>query len=278
MNLQHIANNIRLETFKAITNAGGGHFGGCMSEIEILTVLYFSEMRIDPQNPLMEDRDRFILSKGHGGPGLYATLAERGFFPKEWLKELDKNGSRLPKHIDRFKLPGLDVSSGALGQGLSIATGMALAAKLDRKALRVYVLMGDGECNEGQIWEAAMTAAKYKLDNLTGIIDVNRAQVDGMCADVMPTAPMVSRWESFGWNTIQVDGHDTGALQAAFQRARSTAGKPSIIIAATIKGKGISFMEDNYRWHSGSLSPEQYNTAVAELEGRSGACQAIKQE
>jgi transketolase len=266
--LSAIANNIRLKTFKAIANAGGGHFGGSLSEIEILTVLYFSEMHIDPRNPALDSRDRFILSKGHGGPGLYVTLAERGFFPEEWLSELDKNGSRLPKHIDRFKLPGLDVSSGALGQGLSVAAGMALAARLDGHDLRVYVLMGDGECDEGQVWEAAMAASKYQLDHLVAIVDRNGCQVDGDCGDVMPTESLAAKWAAFGWQVFQADGHDVRDLQDAFGRARIQAGRPSLIIASTIKGKGVSFMEGCFQWHSGSLTPDQYRLALSELESR----------
>jgi transketolase len=266
--LAAIANKIRLETFKAIAHAGGGHFGGSLSESEILAVLYFSEMNIDPCQPDMAGRDRFILSKGHGGPGLYTTLALRGFFPKEWLAELDKNGSRLPKHIDRFKLPGLDVSSGALGQGLSVATGMALAARLDGSSLRIYTVMGDGECNEGQVWEAGMTAAKYHLDNLAAIIDQNGGQVDGACCAVMPTESLEAKWSAFGWQVFQADGHNVHDLQSALAKARECRGRPSMIIASTIKGKGVSFMESQYQWHSGSMTPEQYRQALSELERR----------
>lgn len=265
--LQKKANKIRLNTFKAISNAGGGHFGGSLSESEILTVLYFKEMRIDPNNPQMEDRDRFVISKGHGGPGLYATLAERGFFPKELLGELDKNGSRLPKHVDRLKLPGIDTSSGALGQGLSIGVGMAISSKIDSKDVRVYVLMGDGECDEGQIWEAAMSASKFQLDNLVGLVDRNFLQVDGTCEEIMPTEPLSKKWEAFGWHVACVDGHSVSEISKALNNARKIKGKPCVIIANTVKGKGVSFMEGSCAWHSGNLSPEQYEIAIEELEG-----------
>lgn len=264
--LKKTADKIRMTIFTAIAQAGGGHFGGVLSEIEILTVLYFSELKIDPKNPGKKDRDRFVLSKGHGGPGLYATLAERGFFPKEWLKELDKSGSRLPKHVDRFKLPGIDISSGALGQGLSAGVGMALAAKLDSTGVRVYVLLGDGECDEGQVWEAVMTASKYRLDNLVAIIDNNRLQVDGPCGEVMPNEPMKERWKAFGWETKTADGHNTGEISAALKAAREIKGKPVVIIARTVKGKGISYMEGKYEWHSGKVSEEQFKQGVKELK------------
>jgi len=270
VDLQQTAHRIRQITFETIAKAGGGHFGGSLSVVEILTVLYFKVMRIDPQRPEMDERDRFVLSKGHGGPALYVTLAERGFFPKAWLSELDRAGGRIPKHVDRLKLPGsgIDVSSGALGQGLSVGAGMARAVKMDKRDTRVYVVMGDGECNEGQIWEAAMTAAKYKLDNLMGFVDRNQMQVDGASADVMPLEPFVSKWEAFGWNTLSVDGHDTQALLSAIDRARATEGKPSVIIANTIKGRGISYMENRPEWHSGSLTEEQLKIGKADLDGK----------
>jgi transketolase len=265
--LQGIAAKIRLATFQAIAQAGGGHFGGSLSVIEILTALYFSALRIDPNNPQAHDRDRLVLSKGHGGPALYATLAEKGFFPKAWLSQLDTNGGRLPKHVDRLKVPGVDVSSGALGQGLSVAVGMALAAKLDSLDTRIYVVMGDGECNEGQIWEAAMAASKYALCNVTGIVDLNRAQVDGFSCDVMPLAPFAEKWQAFGWSVLTVDGHDIEQIVSAIEQAKKTIERPTVIMAHTIKGKGVSFMEGRYEWHSGPVTREQYKSAISDLEG-----------
>lgn len=267
-NLRQRADEIRLTTFKAISNAGGGHYGGSLSECEILTVLYFKHMNINPQEPEDPGRDRFILSKGHGGPGLYATLALRGYFPASRLDELDKDGSCLPKHIDRTKLVGIDVSCGSLGQGLSIGNGMALAARLDGDALRIYVLMGDGECDEGQVWEAAMTAAKYHLDNITAIVDCNKAQVDGMTENVMPLGDLRQKWSAFGWNVICVDGHDVDLLDRAIADAKRCAGKPTVVLADTVKGKGVRFMEGNYGWHANKCSAEQVVEATRMLASR----------
>ena len=266
--LQHKAAEIRLATFKAIASAGGGHFGGCMSEIEILTTLYFAVMKVDPSRPAWDDRDRFVLAKGHGGPALYVILSDLGFFPKEWLAELDRSGSRLPKHIDRLKLRGIDYSSGPLGQGLSVGVGMALGARLDQKTYKTYVVMGDGECNSGQVWEAAMTASKYGLDNLIAFVDRNGCQIDGKSDDVMPMEPLDDKWRSFGWNVLSIDGHNVAQILEALEQAANASNKPTMIIARTLKGKGISFMEDRYEWHSGKLSPQQCETAIAELERR----------
>jgi transketolase len=268
--LEKTVSSIRRTTFKIIAEAGGGHFGGSLSVVDILTVLYFEVMNIDPADPEMEDRDRFILSKGHGGPALYCTLAERGFFPKNLLSELDKNGGRIPKHVDRLLFPnsGIDASSGALGQGLSVGVGMAISLKRDKRTNRVYVVMGDGECNEGQIWEAAMTAAKYKLDNLTGFVDRNVMQVDGNSNDVMPLEPFADKWAAFGWNTLAVDGHNVSELIDACNKAKNTKGKPTVIIANTIKGKGVSFMENRFEWHSGSISKEQLEIGLKDLDER----------
>jgi transketolase len=268
--MQKIANKLRKNVFVAIANAGGGHFGGCLSVIEILTALYFKVLRINPHDPSMVNRDRVILSKGHAGPTLYVILAEIGFFPKEWLCELDQDGSRLPKHIDRLKTPGVDYSSGALGQGLSVGVGMALAAKLNKTDIRVYVVLGDGECNEGQVWEAASTASKYELDNLTAIIDRNRMQVDGLSDDVMPIEPFEDRWRAFGWHTLSVNGHDIDDLLIGIEEARKTRCKPTAIIARTIKGKGVSFMEGDYSWHSGKLTDEQYRIGIDDLQRLDG--------
>ncbi len=266
MTLQQTANHARLTCFQALVKAGGGHFGGSLSEMDILTTLYFDEMNIDPENPRMHERDRFILSKGHGGPGVYTTLALRGYFPVERLSEIDKNGSDMPKHVNRLKLAGVDVSSGSLGQGLSVGNGMALAAKIDGTSQRVYVLMGDGELDEGQVWEAAMTSAKNKLDNIVAIIDRNRYQVDGSNEEIMPLQSVEEKFKAFGWNTISCNGHSTDELQAAFKKARETKGVPSVIVADTIKGKGVSFMENTHLWHSGSVNAEQAEQGKRELE------------
>ena len=264
--LREIANKIRRTVFKTLYLAGGGHFGGCLSIIEVLTALYFKILKVDPKNPLWEERDRVILSKGHAGPALYVTLAEKGFFPKEWLSELDKSGGRLPKHVDRFKVPGVDISSGALGQGLSIGVGMALSAKLDLKSINVYVIMGDGECNSGQIYEAAMSASKYQLDNLIGIVDRNHLQVDGTSEEVMPLEPFDLKWKSFGWNVIPVEGNSISAILDAVKIAQSTRGRPSVLIAETVKGKGVSFLENCVKWHAGSITKEQFEIGVCDLE------------
>lgn len=261
--LQDIANEIRRLTFWAIAEAGGGHFGGSLSCIEILTAMYFSVMQIDPADPDWLERDRFVLSKGHSGPALYCTLAKRGFFPVEYLRELDKNGTALPKHADR-KVKGVEISTGSLGQGLSYGCGMALAAKIDKKGYFTYVLLGEGECNSGQIWEAAMTASKYQLDNLIAVVDRNRLQIDGSNEEVMPLEPFLEKWTSFGWEADKVDGHDIEAIREKLLKAK-TSSKPAVIIADTIKGKGISFMEDALAWHSSKIDTEQYKKGKIEL-------------
>lgn len=264
--LANIANQIRIYTFNAITKAGGGHYGGCLSLAEILTVLYFEIMNIDPKNPKDEKRDRFILSKGHGGPALYATLARRGYFPLSSLDELDVPLSKFPKHIDRLKLDSIEVSSGALGQGLSIAVGMCISLKQQKRSNLVYIVLGDGECDSGQIWEAAMSASKYHLNNLIAIVDDNSCQLDGSTQDVMPLEPFEDKWKSFGWNTYVVDGHNIKSLIDSINDAKSEKNKPSVIIAKTIKGKGISFMENDHWWHAGTLSEEQLEKCLRELE------------
>lgn len=267
--LEEVSRKLRLETFKAIAAAGGGHFGGSLSEIEILTALWFKELRVDPLNPRWEGRDRFILSKGHGGPGLYVMLAERGFFPKEWLSELDKSGGHLPKHVD-LGIPGIDISSGSLGQGLSVAVGMALASRIDGSDRRIYVVMGDGECDEGQVWEGAMAAVKYGLDSICAIIDRNRVQVDGTCAEIMPNDPFVDKWRAFGFHVLHIDGHDVEAVSAAMETAKTVKGVPTMIVADTIKGKGVSFMENEIGWHGKAPDADQTSQAVAELEALLG--------
>lgn len=262
------AQELRRKTFETIYRAGGGHFGGSLSAIEILTTLYYDVMQTRPQEPDWPDRDRFILCKGHAGPPLYVILADLGFIDGERIKELDQNGGSLPKHVDRLKVQGIDYSSGPLGQGLSVACGMAAAAKLDGKDLYVYALLGDGELDEGQVWEAAMTAAHYHMDHLIAIVDRNCNQIDGTTEDVMALEPLTDKWESFGWHVQTIDGHDTAAIRRAIDTAKAVPGKPSVIIANTIKGKGISFMENQYKWHSGQITEEQFAQGLKDLEGR----------
>ena len=266
MNLNQKAQELRRKTFETIYRAGGGHYGGSLSCIEILTVLYYKAMQVRPYDPQWEARDRFILAKGHAGPPLYVILADLGFIDPARLPELDQNGGSLPKHVDRLKVQGIDYSSGPLGQGLSVACGMACSAKLDKKNLNIYVLLGDGELDEGQVWEAAMTANHYKLDNLIAIVDRNRNQIDGSTEQVMALEPLADKWASFGWYVQTVNGHDTAALLTAINNAKNTTGKPSVIIADTIKGKGVSFMENQYKWHSGQITEEQYVQALHDLE------------
>lgn len=260
------AQELRRRTFETIYNAGGGHYGGSLSAIEIMTVLYYDVMNIDRKNPNREDRDRFILAKGHAGPPLYVILADLGIIDSARLAELDQNGGSLPKHVDRLKVQGIDYSSGPLGQGLSVACGMAAAAKQDGKDLYVYTLLGDGELDEGQVWEAAMTAGHYKLDHLIAFVDRNRNQIDGTTEDVMTLEPLADKWAAFGWHVQVIDGHDTDAIKAAVEAAKAVAGRPSVIIANTVKGKGISFMENQYKWHSGQITPEQFAIGCKDLE------------
>lgn len=260
------AQELRRRTFETIYNAGGGHYGGSLSAIEIMTVLYYDVMNIDRKNPNWEDRDRFILAKGHAGPPLYVILADLGIIDSARLAELDQNGGSLPKHVDRLKVQGIDYSSGPLGQGLSVACGMAAAAKQDGKDLYVYTLLGDGELDEGQVWEAAMTAGHYKLDHLIAFVDRNRNQIDGTTEDVMTLEPLADKWAAFGWHVQVIDGHDTDAIKAAVEAAKAATGRPSVIIANTIKGKGISFMENQYKWHSGQITPEQFAIGCKDLE------------
>jgi transketolase len=266
--LQSVANLIRKKTFATIHHAGGGHFGGTLSAVELLTVLYYRFLRHDPKDPDLATRDRFILGKGHAGPVLYVVLAERGFFPQEWLTELDQGGGHLPKHVDRLKVPGIEYSSGPLGQGLSVAVGMALAAKLDKLDNKIYVLLGDGECDEGQNWEAAMTASQHKLDNLVVMVDRNNCQIDGPTDCVMGLEPFSQKWEAFGWQTQTIDGHNIAVIENAIKTAHTVKGRPSVIIANTVKGKGVSFMENRYEWHSGAITEEQFQIGQAKLESR----------
>ncbi|WP_103895599.1 transketolase [Caloramator fervidus] len=269
--LKEIALTLRKDIIKMLTESGSGHPGGSLSAVEILTALYFSEMRIDPNNPRWEDRDRFVLCKGHAAPVLYAALAERGFFDKKHLSTLRKLGSILQGHPNMNDTPGVDMSTGSLGQGLSVANGMALAGKLDNKDYRVYALLGDGEIEEGQVWEAAMTAAHYKLDNLTAFLDHNGLQIDGPVSEVMNVEPVDEKFKAFGWHVIVIDGHDFEQIFKAIDEAKATKGKPTIIIANTIKGKGVSFMENVVGWHGTAPNKEQCEKALAELGGDTNA-------
>ncbi|NLI91071.1 MAG: transketolase [Peptococcaceae bacterium] len=265
--IEEMARKIRIDIIQMLAAAKSGHPGGSLSAADILAVLYFKEMRVDPENPHWPDRDRFVLSKGHAAPVLYAALAERGFFPTEELLQLRKTGHFLQGHPDMKKVPGVDMSTGSLGQGISAAAGMALAGKIDHKDFRVFTLLGDGEIAEGLVWEAAMAAAHYKLDNLVAILDYNGLQIDGRNEDVMNSAPVADKWRAFGWNVIEVDGHDLEQLMNAFELTKNLRGKPSIIIAKTIKGKGVSFMENQAGWHGNAPSPEQADSALRELKG-----------
>jgi transketolase len=247
------------------TAAGSGHPSTSLSVVEILTALYFNTMRHDPKNPLWDDRDRFVLSKGHGAPALYSAMARSGYFPLEQLMTLRQFKSPLQGHPERQRLPGIEASSGSLGQGLSIGIGMALAARLDGKDFHTYVVMGDGEMDEGQIWEAAMFASHYQLDNLTGILDRNGQQQDGWSKDVMNTEPLVDKWEAFGWNVLDIDGHDIQQVLNALGEAKRKKGKPTILIARTVKGKGVSLLENNTSFHGVPLNPEQMEKALLEL-------------
>ncbi|WP_240986684.1 transketolase [Acididesulfobacillus acetoxydans] len=260
-----MANRLRQDILTMLVPAKSGHPGGSLSAAEIVTVLYFREMRLRPQEPHWSERDRFVLSKGHAAPVLYAALAEKGYFPREELLGLRQTGRMLQGHPDMKKTPGVDMSTGSLGQGLSAANGMALAGKLDKKDYRVYVLLGDGEMAEGQVWEAAMASAHFKLDNLTAILDLNGLQIDGRTDEVMSSAPLPEKWRAFGWHVIEVDGHDVGALQRALAEARTTAGRPTILIAKTVKGKGVSFMENAVGWHGAAPNAEQGQQGLKEL-------------
>lgn len=262
--LEQIALSARQNLFLSLGKLGSGHYGACLSEIEILTYLYFKEMNVRPEEPDWQGRDRFVLSKGHGGFGLYSVLMERGFMPRERLCALE-NGVMLPKHSDRHRIPGVDASTGSLGQGLSIACGMALAAKRANASIRVFALLGDGEINEGQVWEAAMLASKYKLDNLVAAVDANSLQFDGKCEDIMPMEPLADKWSAFGWYVLEADGHDFAQLHKAYAHAREIKGQPVMILARTVKGKGISFMENATKWHGGTCSEEEIAQGLHDL-------------
>ncbi len=255
----------RLLGLEMVYRAASGHIGGSLSAMDILTELYFEVMKVDPAQPGDPGRDRFVMSKGHCTPGLYPVLALRGYFPVEELELFRSIKGHMSGHPDMVHVKGVDMSTGSLGQGLACAGGMALAGKLDGRDYRVYALMGDGEIEEGEIWEAAMAAAKYKLDNLCGIVDVNGLQIDGATADVMPSEPLDAKFAAFGWHVIKADGHNFESLRAAFAEAETVKGRPSVIIARTVKGKGVSFMENEAGWHGKAPNAEQYEAAHAEL-------------
>lgn len=266
LELKKIANNVRKGIVTSVHSAKAGHPGGSLSAADIFTYLYFEEMNIDPKNPKMENRDRFVLSKGHTAPGLYSALANRGYFPVEELTTLRKLGSRLQGHPCMQDTPGVDMSSGSLGQGISAAAGMALSAKLDNRDFRVYTLLGDGEIQEGQVWEASMFAGFRKLDNLVVIVDNNGLQIDGPVDQVCSPYPIDKKFEAFNFHVINIDAHDFDQIRAAFKEARETKGMPTAIIAHSVKGKGVSFMENNVSWHGTAPNDEQYAVAMADLE------------
>jgi transketolase len=263
--LKNIAREIRIDILKMLTRAGSGHTGGSLSAVEILVFLYFRWMKYDPQNPIMKDRDRFILSKGHAAPLLYAVLSKAGYFPKSELDTLRQCDSLLQGHPDMHKTKGVEISTGSLGQGLSIANGMALANRLDNRDNRIYVLLGDGETQEGQVWEAAMTSAHYKIDNICAFIDYNDLQIDGFVHDIMGIEPIMEKWHAFGWHTLWVDGHDFNQINEALSVAGKVKGKPTMIVARTVKGKGVKQFENKAKYHGVSPSQEELDAALKEL-------------
>ena len=263
--LQKIACRIRMGVIEGTFCAKSGHPGGSLTIAEDLAYLYWKEMRVDPKNPGWEDRDRLVLSKGHCAPALYAALALKGYFPWDELKSLRHTGALLQGHPDMKHIPGVDMSTGSLGQGISAACGMALAAKIDGKDSRVYAILGDGEIEEGQVWEAAMFAAHYKLDNLCAIVDNNNLQIDGTVEEVMSPYPITDKFAAFGWNVITIDAHDFDQIEAAFNEAETVLNQPTVIIQKSVKGKGVSFMENQVSWHGAAPNAEQYETAMAEL-------------
>ena len=273
--LREIAARMRVDIIEMLAQAGSGHPGGSLSVVEVLTCLFFSRMRHDPRRPDWPERDRLVLSKGHAVPALYAVLAEAGYFPRDELSTLRRLGSRLQGHPVSTALPGIEACTGSLGQGLSIAQGMALASRLDGGRFHVYCILGDGESQEGQVWEAAMSAAHFKVDALTVVLDYNRGQIDGPVAQVMDLEPVADKWRAFGWNVLEVDGHDIPQLLGALDQARATRGQPSFIVAHTVKGKGVSFMEHHIGWHGMAPNREQAEKALAELRA---AQQALKGE
>ena len=262
------ANKARLLAVQMVHGAASGHPGGSLSCLDVLTTLYFNVMNVDVNDPRKADRDRFVMSKGHCSPALYPVLALKGFFPVEDLKQFRSIEHHMSGHVEMHHVKGVDMSTGSLGQGISVAVGMALAGKVANKDYRVYSILGDGEIAEGQVWEAFMSAAKYKLDNLCACIDVNGLQIDGRTCDVMPSEPLDKKLEAFGWHVIKIDGHDYDAIEAAYAEAAATKGQPTMILAKTVKGKGVSFMEDNAGWHGKAPNAEQWEQAKAELEAK----------
>lgn len=265
LNLKRISNNVRKSIVEEVYSAQSGHPGGALSCADILTVLYFNQMNIDPEKKDDLNRDRLVLSKGHASAALYAVLAERGYFSKDELKGFRKLGSMLQGHPDMKHIPGVDMTAGSLGQGLSVVNGMAISSKLDERGFRVYCIVGDGEIEEGQIWEAAMASAHYKLDNLCLVVDNNNLQIDGKVSDVMSVYPLKEKFEAFGFEVFEVDGNDIDELITVFDKAKTVKGKPTAIIAKTIKGKGVSFMEDKADWHGKAPNDEEYKTAIEDL-------------
>ena len=266
--LKLTAAKARLLAVEMVHDAASGHLGGSLSCMDVLTDLYFSQMRVDPKNPHDPDRDRFVMSKGHCSPALYPILALRGFFPVENLKMFRRIDGHMSGHVEMHYNPGVDMSTGSLGQGISVAVGMALAGKVAGKNYRVYSILGDGEVAEGQVWEAMMAANKYHLDNLCACVDVNGLQIDGETKDVMPTEPLDKKFEAFGCHVIKIDGHDFAQINAAYAEAAATKGQPTVILAKTVKGKGVSFMENNAGWHGKAPNDEQFAQAKAELEAQ----------
>jgi transketolase len=266
--LSRISDQCRIEILKMIHGAASGHPGGSLSAIDIMVTLFFTEIRRKPSDPLWPDRDRFILSKGHAVPALYAILAEQGTLPKEELKTLRQINSRLQGHPDRAILPVVEASTGSLGQGLSIAQGVALGLKLQKKDSRVFCLLGDGESQEGQVWETAMSAPKFELNNLIAIVDSNNGQIDGTVEEVMDLRPIAEKWKSFRWNVLEINGHNFDEILQALASAKEEKQRPTVIVAHTIKGRGVSFMEKNMKWHGSAPSSEELTRAVAEIEGR----------
>ncbi len=264
--LMRTAVQIRKGVITAVASASSGHPGGSLSITDIMTYLYFVEMKIDPKNPKDPDRDRFVMSKGHCSPALYSTLANRGFFPVEDLTGFRQAGSYLEGHPNMDKVPGVDMSTGSLGQGISAAVGMAIAGKLDKKSYRVFAALGDGELEEGQVWEAAMAAAHYKLDNLTAFVDYNGLQIDGKITDVMNPEPIADKFRAFGWEVISINAHDFDEIEKAVAHAKATKGKPTMIVAHSVKGKGVSYMENQAGWHGTAPKKEQADQALAELD------------
>ncbi|MBQ2819446.1 MAG: transketolase [Clostridia bacterium] len=264
--LRVFAEEIRVETLHELAHLGFGHVGGAMSIVELLAVLYGGEMKINPADPQWEDRDRLVVSKGHAGPAVYATLALKGYFPKEMLLTLNQGGTNLPSHCDRTKTPGIDMTTGSLGQGMSTAIGVALGNKLKKSDAYTYLILGDGECNEGQVWEGAMFAPHFKLDHLIAFVDYNKQQLDGACDDVMYMGDMVDKWTAFGWNTVKINGHDIDAIVKAIADAKAQSGKPTMIILDTVKGNGCELAENTFPCHHINFKPEQIAPSIEKAE------------